>query len=75
MRKKSWKKFFFCWCLEGQREPEPDPDQLVTGTDQRIRIRSKMSRIRNISILYFILGLANNRRRIVLYEINDNFLR
>jgi hypothetical protein len=49
------KKLFFCWRLEGQRQkqqdPEPDPkqdpDPLVRGTDLRIRIRTKMTRIHN----------------------------
>ncbi len=28
--------------------PDPEQDPLVTGTDPRIRIRTKMSRIRNL---------------------------
>jgi hypothetical protein len=41
----------FCWHLEGhwwkEHDPERGPDPLVRGTDLRIWIRSKMSRIRN----------------------------
>jgi hypothetical protein len=49
---KSIKTFYtiiFCWRLEGhrQKEQDPDPDPIVKGTDPRIRIRTKMSRIRN----------------------------
>ncbi len=32
---------------ENSRFQDPDPDPLVRGTDMRIRIRTKMSRIRN----------------------------
>ncbi len=31
--------------------PHPDPDPLVRGTDTRIRIRTKMSRIRNTALM------------------------
>ncbi len=45
----------FCWHLEGhwrkEQDQHPDPDMLVKGTDPRIRvrirIRTKISRIRN----------------------------
>jgi hypothetical protein len=36
------------------QDPEPDPDALVRGTDPRIRIRTKMSRIRNTAYQYLI---------------------
>jgi hypothetical protein len=32
---------------EQDPEPDPNPDPLCKGTDPRIRIRTKMSRIRN----------------------------
>ncbi len=39
----------FCWRLEGHwwQEQDSEPDSLVRGTNSRIRIRTKMSRIRN----------------------------
>jgi hypothetical protein len=38
--------------LEGHLpEPDPQPDLLVKGSDPRIRIRTKMSRIRNTDSL------------------------
>jgi hypothetical protein len=47
MSKKNLKlKNNFCCCLEGQ-DQEPDPGPFVRGTDPRIRIRTKRSRIRN----------------------------
>jgi hypothetical protein len=39
-------KFFFFGVLKKQ-DPEADPDPLVRDTDPCIRIRTKMSRIRN----------------------------
>jgi hypothetical protein len=39
-------KIFFCCRLDGQ-DQEPDPGPLVRGMDPRIRIHTKMSRIRN----------------------------
>ncbi len=33
-------------------DPDPEPDQLVRGTDPRIRIRTKMSRIHNTAEVY-----------------------
>ena len=43
------KKINFCWHLEDhwRKEQDPEPDPLVKSTDPRIRIRTKMSRIRN----------------------------
>jgi hypothetical protein len=53
----------FYWHLEGQ----PDPDPLVRGLDQRIwiRIRTKMSWIRNMSARHpclkaFVFGRNNS---------------
>ncbi len=46
-------EFFCCWWLEGHwrkwqdPDPHPDPDPLGRGLDPRIRIRTKISRIRN----------------------------
>ncbi len=49
MSKKNRKQNIFCMCLECHRlkDQDPDPDPFVSGTDPRIRIRTKMSRIRN----------------------------
>jgi hypothetical protein len=50
-KKKKLKHFFGCH-LEGHwrkfQDPAPDPNPLVKGTDPQIRIRTKMSWIRNI---------------------------
>ncbi len=50
-KQKNWKKYDnsggpleVLW----QKEQDPDPDSLVWRRDSRIRIRTKMSRIRNI---------------------------
>ncbi len=61
---------------------DPGSDPIVRGTDPRIRIRSKMSRIRGsgsvakchgsgtlLPYIFFIVGLGNNRRRMVFYKI------
>ncbi len=42
-------KIIFCWRREGHwhKELDLEPDQLVKGTDPRIRICTKRSRIRN----------------------------
>ncbi len=49
--KKRKKKLIFCWRLEGHwrkyQDPDPNPDQFVRGMDPRIRIRTKISWIRN----------------------------
>jgi hypothetical protein len=49
MRKKCEKYVFFASLKLKKKEsdPEPDPDPFVRGTDPGIRIRTKMSRIRN----------------------------
>ncbi len=45
------KKNIFCWYLEGHWwRKERDPDPQVSGTDPRIRIRTKTSWIHNIGI-------------------------
>jgi hypothetical protein len=44
------KKLFFVGVLKVTEEPDPEPNPLVKGTDPRIRIRTKMSRIRNTGI-------------------------
>ncbi len=46
-----------CWRFEGhwRKEQDPEPDPLVKGTDPRIRIRTKMSRIRNIALSVRVL--------------------
>jgi hypothetical protein len=50
-------KNIICWHLEGHwrkepdPEPDPHPDPLVKGTDPKIRIRTKMSRISNTAHL------------------------
>jgi hypothetical protein len=49
LKKLICKKTFFCTLKvtdEKEQDPEPDPNPLVRGTDPRIRIRTKMSRIR-----------------------------
>ncbi len=43
---------FLGWRLEGHWQNEQNPDPLVRGTDPRIRIHTKMSRIRNTAFLY-----------------------
>jgi hypothetical protein len=54
--RKTSEKIAFCCRLKGQgqklQDPEPVPelDPLVRGTDLRIRIRTKMSRIYNTAI-------------------------
>jgi hypothetical protein len=40
-------------------DPDPHPDPFVTGTDPRIRIRNKMSRIRNIYLNLSLLRPAS----------------
>jgi hypothetical protein len=40
-------KLFFCLHLEAHRRKDQDPDPLVRGMDPKIRIRTKMSPIRN----------------------------
>jgi hypothetical protein len=42
-------KIIFCLRLEGRsrKEQDPEPDPLVKGTNPQIRIRTKVSRIRN----------------------------
>ncbi len=50
MTYEAWKqKKYFCLRLEGHWRKEQDPYPLVRGTDPQIRIRTKMSRIRNTS--------------------------
>jgi hypothetical protein len=48
-------KLVFCWRLEGQlrKQPDPDPNQLVRGTEACIRGSgsTKMSWIRNTGFL------------------------
>jgi hypothetical protein len=46
-RRETWKKFFFLGVLKVNDEKKQDPDPLVRGTDPRIRILAKMSRICN----------------------------
>ncbi len=41
------KKILFCCHFEGFWLKYQDPDPLVRGTEPRIRIRTKISRIRN----------------------------
>ncbi len=45
--KKMGKFFFSSWRKESDPELDPDPDPLVRGTDPRIWIGTKMSRIQN----------------------------
>ncbi len=45
--RKTYFLFVFCWRLEGQLRKQQDPNPLVRGMDPRIRIRTKMSWIRN----------------------------
>jgi hypothetical protein len=45
-----FKKIIFCWRLEGLQRKEQNPDPLFRGTDPRIRIRTKLSRIRNTAL-------------------------
>ncbi len=50
---KSSKQNTCCWHLEGHWRKEQDSDPLVRGTDPRIRIRSKMSWVRNTDLQYW----------------------
>jgi hypothetical protein len=53
-KQKIWRKInIFYWRLEGHWRKEQDPDRLVRGTDLRIQIRNKMSRIRNTKKIDF----------------------
>ncbi len=55
MRKKWRQKIFFIHSWSHRRkESDPEPDQLVKGTDPGIRIRTKMSRIPNTGKLITI---------------------
>jgi hypothetical protein len=51
------KLILFCWCVKDtgnarkEQDPVPDPDPLVQGTDPKIRIRTRMSRIRKLVII------------------------
>ncbi len=53
--KKQKFEIFFVGGLEGHQWKEQDPDPLVRGTDPRIQIHTKMSRIR-IRLPLFHLG-------------------
>ncbi len=44
------KNFFAILKVTDEKEQDPEPDQLVRGTGPRIRIRTKMSQIRNTAI-------------------------
>ncbi len=46
-------RYFFCWFFESHLQKEQDPDPL--SSDPRIRIRIKMSRIRNTVFMYLIV--------------------
>jgi hypothetical protein len=46
--KKTLEKNIFCWShWWKEKDPEPEPDPLVRGTDPWIRFPTKMSQIRN----------------------------
>jgi hypothetical protein len=45
------KNCFSC-CLKGRKDQDPESDPLVRGTDPQIRIRTKMSRLRDTSYSY-----------------------
>jgi hypothetical protein len=60
--KKLEKNYFLLvsWChWRKDQDPVPDPDPIVRGTDTRIRIVTKMSRIQNTRIkCKFLLRIA-----------------
>jgi hypothetical protein len=60
---KTKKKILF-WRPEGhwqkEQDPDPKPDPLVKHTGPRIRIRTKMSRIRNTD--YFVFFPAKEKK-------------
>jgi hypothetical protein len=53
------KKLFFVGVLRvTDKKQEPEPDPLVRGTDPRIGIRTKMSRIRNTDYMQLTSHLS-----------------
>jgi hypothetical protein len=80
-KKKNRKKNIFCWCLEGrwrkEQDPEPDPDPLVRGRDPRIRIHTKMSRIRNTVFCFDRRHLTGNTAEdlALVWLLNGNRLK
>ncbi len=66
-------EIFFCWHLENHGRREQDPDPKIRGTDPRIRIRPKMSLIRNTGHDSTSLDLFNFLCTVVTYALCSLF--
>jgi hypothetical protein len=71
------KNYFFAgiWKVNDEnsriRDPNPDPDPLVRGMDPRIRIHTKMSWIRNTSLMLFIWFIVIVQAKYRMYHTGN----
>jgi hypothetical protein len=51
---------------------DPNPDPLDTGMDPRIRIRTKMSRIRNTASVMYLYLIPERQRDMAFWTISSD---